>query len=82
MRKRTATRLRGQTRKPKSSRSAGLSQRTSIKCLRKYVDGTLHRLDTNPKFHNKEDAANARQAAEEALEVYKKLWRPKPETAH
>ncbi len=56
-----------------NSRSAGLSQRASTKYRRKYVDGTLQRLDTNPKFHNKQDAADARQAAEEALEVYKKL---------
>jgi len=46
----------------------------SIEYLKKYVQGTLHWLDTNPKFHNKQDAANARQAAEEALEVYKGLW--------
>ena len=58
---------------PKNSRSAGLSQRASTEYRRKYVDGTLHRFDTNPKFHNKQDAANAGQAVEEALEVCKGL---------
>ncbi len=48
-------------------------EQPSIDYLRKYVEGTLHWLDTNPKFHNKQDAANARQAAQEALEVYRRL---------
>lgn len=45
----------------------------SIEYLKKYVQGTLHWLDTNPKFYNKQDTSNARQAAEEALEFYEKL---------
>lgn len=52
---------------------AKVREKPSIDYLRKYVEGTLHWLDTNPKFHNAQDAANARQAAEEALEVYKGL---------
>jgi hypothetical protein len=52
---------------------AKVREAPSIEYLKKYVQGTLHWLDTNPKFHNKQDAADARQAAEEALEVYKKL---------
>jgi len=45
----------------------------SIEYLTKYVQGMLHWLDTNPKFYNKQDAATAREAAQQALEVYKKL---------
>ncbi len=52
---------------------AKVREQASIDYLRKYVEGTLHWLATNPKFYNKEDPANARQAAEEALEIYKKL---------
>ncbi|MGE5294927.1 MAG: CehA/McbA family metallohydrolase [Solirubrobacterales bacterium] len=48
-------------------------EQPSIDYLTKYVQGTLHWLDTNPKFHTAEDATSARKAAEEALDVYKNL---------
>jgi len=52
---------------------AKVREQPSIDYLTKYVQGTLHWLGTNPKFHTAEDATNARKAAEEALEVYKRL---------
>jgi hypothetical protein len=45
-------------------------EEASVVYLRKYVKGTLHWLDTNPPFANKEDRYAARKAAEEALRFY------------
>lgn len=45
----------------------------SITYLQKYVEGTLHWLDTNPNFALEEDRQAARQAAEQALQFYKDL---------
>lgn len=48
-------------------------EQPSIDYLTKYVQGTLHWLDSKPKFHTEEDATSAREAAQQALEVLKKL---------
>jgi hypothetical protein len=48
-------------------------EEASVVYLRKYVQGVLHWLDTNPKFANDEDRRTARQAAEEALHFYEEL---------
>ena len=48
-------------------------EEASIAYLRKYVQGVLHWLDTNPPFVNKSDRQNARKTAEEALHVYATL---------
>jgi hypothetical protein len=48
-------------------------EEASVVYLRKYVQGVLHWLDTNPKFANEEDRRTARQAAEEALRFYEAL---------
>ncbi len=45
----------------------------SIAYLQKYVEGTLHWLGTNPTFALEEDRQAARQAAEQALQIYKDL---------
>jgi hypothetical protein len=45
----------------------------SIAYLRKYVEGMLHWLGTQPKFVRTEDQINARREAEEALAYYSKL---------
>ena len=45
----------------------------SIAYLQKYVEGTLHWLGTHPNFALEEDRHAARQAAEQALQVYKDL---------
>ncbi len=45
----------------------------SIAYLRKYVEGTLHWLGTNPNFALEEDRQAARHAAEQALQFYKDL---------
>lgn len=45
----------------------------SIAYLQKYVEGTLHWLATNPNFALEEDRHAARQAAEQALQIYKDL---------
>jgi hypothetical protein len=48
-------------------------EEASIVYLRKYVEGVLHWLDTNPRFANDEDRRAARRAAEEALRFYESL---------
>jgi hypothetical protein len=48
-------------------------EEASIVYLRKYVQGVLHWLDTNPRFANDEDRREARRAAEEALRFYEGL---------
>ena len=48
-------------------------EEASIVYLRKYVEGTIHWLGTNPQFINEVDLHAAKQAAEEALQVYKSL---------
>jgi hypothetical protein len=45
----------------------------SIAYLRKYVQGTLHWLGTNPPFFNEEDRQSAKRDAQLALKVYKGL---------
>lgn len=45
----------------------------SIAYLRKYVEGTLHWLGTNPNFALEEDRQAARHAAEQALQFYRDL---------
>ncbi len=48
-------------------------EEASIAYLRKYVEGTIHWLGTKPQFETEEDLRSAKQAADEALEVYKGL---------
>lgn len=48
-------------------------EEASITYLQKYVKGTLHWLGTNPQFTTEEDLQAAKQAAGEALQVYKDL---------
>jgi hypothetical protein len=48
-------------------------EEASIQYLRKYVQGTLHWLATEPPFYNQDDRRAARQAAEEALRFYEGL---------
>jgi len=48
-------------------------EEASIAYLCKYVEGMIHWLDTRPKFTRKEDLANARREAEEALRYYRSL---------
>jgi len=48
-------------------------EKPSITYLCKYVEGTLHWLDTNPNFALEEDRVAARQAAEQALKIYQGL---------
>jgi hypothetical protein len=45
----------------------------SIAYLTKWVQGTLHWLDTKPTFFNEEDFRNARRDAEQALRYYREL---------
>jgi hypothetical protein len=45
-------------------------EETSIVYLRKYVEGLLHWLQTQPKFFNEHDRLNATRTAEEALRIY------------
>ncbi|HEY5912767.1 MAG TPA: CehA/McbA family metallohydrolase [Verrucomicrobiae bacterium] len=45
----------------------------SIAYLTKYVEGVIHWLGTRPKFTKEEDLRAARQEAEEALAVYRRL---------
>lgn len=52
---------------------AKVHEQPSIDYLTKYVQGTLHWLDSKPKFHTEEDAATAREAAQQALEVLQRL---------
>ena len=48
-------------------------EEASIAYLRKYVEGVLHWLGTNPPFTNESDRQNARRTAEEALRIYQGL---------
>ncbi|OHB61947.1 MAG: hypothetical protein A2167_02685 [Planctomycetes bacterium RBG_13_46_10] len=48
-------------------------EEASIMYLRKYVEGTLHWLGTDPPFVKEEELRSARSAAEEALRFYKNL---------
>jgi hypothetical protein len=48
-------------------------EEASIVYLRKYVQGVLHWLGTNPPFVNEEDRQNARRDAEQALRFYNAL---------
>ncbi len=48
-------------------------EEASIVYLRKYVEGVLHWLGTDPPFANESDRSNARRTAEEALEFYRGL---------
>ncbi|HNS22887.1 MAG TPA: CehA/McbA family metallohydrolase [Sedimentisphaerales bacterium] len=48
-------------------------EKPSIDYLRKYVEGTLHWLGTNPRFHLDQDAVAAREAAQEALEALRNM---------
>jgi hypothetical protein len=54
-------------------------EEASIAYLRKYVQGVLHWLGTNPAFFNNEDRRNARRDAERALQVYESLTGKKGE---
>jgi hypothetical protein len=45
----------------------------SIAYLRKYVQGVLHWLGTNPPFTSEADRQNAQRTAEQALQAYRKL---------
>ncbi len=48
-------------------------EEASVAYLRKYVEGVLHWLGTEPAFANESDRRNARRTAEEALAVYRAL---------
>ncbi len=48
-------------------------EEASVAYLRKYVQGLLHWLDTQPAFYNEADRRRARQSAEEALRFYEGL---------
>jgi hypothetical protein len=48
-------------------------EEASIAYLRKYVEGVIHWLGTQPKFVREEDLRNAQREAEEALRYYKNL---------
>lgn len=48
-------------------------EEASIAYLRKYVEGVLHWLGTNPEFATEEDRLSAQHAAEQALQFYTKL---------
>lgn len=48
-------------------------EEASVVYLRKYVQGLLHWLDTDPRFALDEDRRAAREAAEEALAIYQGL---------
>jgi hypothetical protein len=48
-------------------------EEASVAYLRKYVQGTLHWLGTEPTFANQEDRREARRAAEEAQRFYEGL---------
>jgi hypothetical protein len=52
---------------------AKVRKQPSIDYLTKYVQGTLHWLDSKPNFHLAQDATAAREAAQQALEILKKL---------
>jgi hypothetical protein len=45
----------------------------SIIYMRKWVEGLLHWLESNPPFANEADSRNARKTAEEALRFYQNL---------
>jgi hypothetical protein len=45
----------------------------SIAYLCRYVEGTIHWLNTRPKFVRDEDFNNARKEAQEALKYYRNL---------
>jgi len=48
-------------------------EEASIAYLRKYVQGTLHWLESKPPFTNEEDRREAQRTAEEALRFYESL---------
>jgi hypothetical protein len=48
-------------------------EEASVVYLRKYVQGVLHWLDTNPPFFNKADSLNAKRDAQAALRFYQAL---------
>jgi hypothetical protein len=48
-------------------------EQASILYLRKYVEGVIHWLGTNPLFATQEDRRNAQLEAEDALRFYKGL---------
>ncbi len=48
-------------------------EEASLIYLRKYIEGALHWLGTNPPFATEEDRRNARRDAERALEFYRGL---------
>ncbi|MFO1497777.1 MAG: CehA/McbA family metallohydrolase [Verrucomicrobiota bacterium] len=48
-------------------------EEASIAYLRKYVQGLLHWLDTNPPFVRETDREQARRDAEQALQLYRTL---------
>lgn len=50
-----------------------IREEASIAYLRKYVEGVIHWLGTQPKFTREGDLQNAQREAEEALQYYKSL---------
>jgi hypothetical protein len=50
-----------------------IREEASVLYLRKYVQGVLHWLSTNPKFFTQADILNAEQEAREALRFYQAL---------
>jgi hypothetical protein len=51
----------------------GVREAASIAYLRKWVEGTLHWLDSTPEFFDQEDFRNARRDADQALSYYQSL---------
>lgn len=50
-----------------------VKEKASILYLEKYVQGTIHWLQTNPPFENPEDRLEAIRLSEEALRIYESL---------
>ncbi|HSV99099.1 MAG TPA: hypothetical protein VLI39_02940 [Sedimentisphaerales bacterium] len=48
-------------------------EQPSIDYLTKYIQGTLHGLDSKPRVHTEQDTAEAHRAAEQAMEVPREI---------
>jgi hypothetical protein len=51
-----------------------IREKASIVYLQKYVQGTIHWLQTNPPFENPEDRLEALRLSKQALRIYKSLY--------
>jgi len=50
-----------------------VKEKASVLYLQKYVQGTIHWLQTNPPFENPEDRLEALKLSEQALQIYRSL---------